>query len=162
MQDHRIILRAVDVLQHMAESEQIDPGDAGILLGFLRTFVDEHHHIKEESALFPEVMKTSQAQGGSLRDLLFEHDQERSLVNGLEEALRTKKRAEFAFFVNRITAGIRNHIRKEDGILFPMLEGLLSGSQDDKVVAEFEKFHVDLGFISDLGRLERKYLARTS
>src|SRR4030095_12580773 len=96
-QDHRTILRCLNVLQSMVEGEngeRIDQSDATTLLHFLRMFADENHHLKEESVLFPEVMRTSEAQGGSLRHLLFEHNQERSLLEGLEEALHIGKSSE--------------------------------------------------------------------
>ena len=165
MQDHKIILRSLNVLQCMAEGkngEQTDLNDAEILLRFLRAFGDEHHHIKEESVLFPELMRTSQAQGDPLRHLLFEHDQERSLVEGLEDALRTKKGTEFVLFANRLSARIRNHIQKEDGILFPIVDVLISSELDKKASAEFEKFQLDPGLLADLHRLEWKYLRRTA
>jgi hemerythrin-like domain-containing protein len=145
----------------MVEStEPIVPEDAAILLRFLRTFGDQYHHIKEEGVLFPVLLRTSQAQEGPLRHLLFEHNQERSLIEGLDEAVRTKKGSEFLAFANRLTSRIRNHIEKEDGILFPILEGLLSKEQDDKVSAEFEKLQIDSGLIAELRLLEQKYLRK--
>src|SRR5207247_5328626 len=137
IQDHKIIWRSLDVLEHMAccidKEEYVDPEDVETLLRFLRTFADDHHQTKEESALFPELMRTSAAQEGPLRQMLFEHDQERSLVEGLEDALYTKKGAEFVYFANRLTALLRNHIRKEDDILFEIVERTLSSEQDEKV-----------------------------
>jgi len=165
MQDHKIILRSLNVLQSMAKgdsAELLNYTDANTLLRFLRIFADEHHHLKEESALFPELMRASQAQGGPLRHLLFEHDQERSLVEGLEEALLSKKSADFILFANRLTSRIRNHIENEDNILFPILAGLISKDQDEKVTAEFEKFQPEPGLLADLYRLEAKYLGRTA
>jgi hemerythrin-like domain-containing protein len=161
MQDHKVILRALGVLKRIAEvgdRESIDQNDTAILLRFLKAFADEHHHLKEESVLFPELMRTSQAQGAPLRHLLFEHDQERSLVEGLEDALHCKKSIEFAFFANRLISRIQNHIEKEDGILFPLLEALISKDQDDKISLQFEKFQIDPGLLADLQRLESKYL----
>ena len=165
MQDHKIILRSLNVLQCLANEERrepIDVNDVETLVRFLKTFADEHHHLKEESALFPEVMRKGQAQGGPLRHLLFEHDQERSLVEGLEEALHTKKAVDFAVFANRLTSRIRNHIEKEDSILFPILGALISRDQDEKIVAQFEKFQLDPRLLDDLCRLESKYLGRTA
>jgi hemerythrin-like domain-containing protein len=91
-QDHKTI-----VLQCIVEGEKperVDQNDTATLLRFLRVFADEHHHMKEESVLFPELMRTSQTEAGPLRHLLFEHTQERSLVEGLEDALRRTKTAE--------------------------------------------------------------------
>jgi len=141
--------------------ERIDQSDATTLLHFLRMFADENHHLKEESVLFPEVMRTSEAQGGPLRHLLFEHNQERSLLEGLEDALHTRKSNDFVVFANRLTDRVRNHIQKEDDILFPILEALISGQLDEKVSSEFEKFQTDPGLLNDLWRLEWKYLRKT-
>src|SRR5262245_18740956 len=163
VQDHKIILRSLDVLQCMAEgdrSERNDANDVEILLRFLRAFADDYHHIKEESVIFPELMRTSEAQAGPLRHLLFEHDQERSLVEGLEDALRCKKSVEFVLFANRLMSRIRNHIEKEDGILFPIIEALISKEQDENIRAEFEKFQPAPGLLADLRLLESKYLTR--
>jgi len=163
-QDHKIILRSVDILQRMVEAEnteRVDYNDVATLLRFLRIFADEHHHMKEESVLFPELMRISQAEAGPLRHLLFEHSQERSLVEELEDALRRTKTAEFVVSANRLTESVRNHIRKEDGILFPILDILISSELDEKVSSEFEKFQLNFSLLEDLQRLESKYLKKT-
>src|SRR2546422_5690958 len=63
IQEHKIILRAMDVLDHMAtrveNSQPVAPEDVETLLRFLRGFADDHHQAQEESALFPELMRTS-------------------------------------------------------------------------------------------------------
>lgn len=162
-QDHKVILRSLDVLQSMVDGEngqRIDHDDAATLLRFLRAFADEHHHLKEESVLFPEMMRTSEAQGGPLRHMLFEHSQERSLVEGLEDALYAKKSSEFVVFANRLADRVRDHIQKEDGIVFPILDILISHELDEKVTREFEKFQPDTRLLDDLRRLEGKYLSK--
>src|SRR5689334_22300237 len=95
IQDHKIILRGLEVLQAMSEREQrSDPvaaEDVEMLLRFLRAFADDHHQNKEESAFFPALPVTCAIDYPSVRHMVFEHNQERSLVEGLEDALRTKK-----------------------------------------------------------------------
>jgi hypothetical protein len=59
--------------------------------------------------------------------------------------------------ISRIT----NHIEKEDGILFPFIQVLISSALDQKVSAKFEKFQLDLSLLDDLRRLEWKYLRKT-
>src|SRR5436309_3393079 len=100
--DHQMILRAVDVLEQMADEvkkgDSVDPRDVESIVRFLKEFEDEHHQTKEESALFPILLKTSDFQQAKLGQMLFEHDQERSLVEGLEEALKTKHGQDFVHF----------------------------------------------------------------
>jgi len=166
MQDHKVILRCLHVLEQVAvcaeKGEPLEHEDVSILLRFLREFADEHHQAKEESALFPELRHASAAQDGPLRQMLFEHDQERSLVGGLEDSLFAKRGADFAHFANRLTALLRNHIYKEDNILFDIVDRSLSPEQDEKVVAEFNKFQINPSFLADLRRLEWKYLRKVA
>jgi len=166
IQDHKVILRCLLVLEQMAacvdQGEQLLQEDVGLLVRFLRAFADEHHQMKEECALFPELRHASSAQDRPLHQMLFEHDQERSLVEGLEDSMCTKKGIEFAHFANRLTALIRNHIYKEDNILFDIVERSLSPEQDERVVAEFNKFQINPSFLADLRRLEWKYLRKAA
>jgi hemerythrin-like domain-containing protein len=166
VQEHKTILRALDVLQHMAlrieHDQPVEAEDVETLLRFLRAFADDHHQAKEESALFPELMKTSAANERPLHHLIFEHDQERSLVEGLEDSLRTKKGMDFVLFANRLVDLIRTHIKKEDSILFEIAERVLTAEQDERVTAQIKKFELDPSFLSDLRRLEWGYLRRVA
>jgi hemerythrin-like domain-containing protein len=165
-QDHIIILRALDILDRIAadmeKGEPIDPVDIKDVLRFLRVFGDEHHQAKEESVLFPALLGVARLQHAPLRHMLFEHDQERSLVEGLEDALKTKQGPDFRHYAGRLSELLRNHIDKENNILFDIVEEWLSKEQHDQVAAGFEKF--DLGWENrqmlndNLHRLERKYL----
>ena len=164
--DHQIILRALVVLEQMADEvnkgHSVDPRDVESIICFLKQFEDEHHQTKEESALFPELLRTSAANNGPLRQMIFEHDQERSLVEGIEDALYTRKGIEFVEYADRLTSLLRTHIRKEDTILFDIAERCLSAEQDNKVTAELDQFHIDMGFLADLRRLEWTYLRRVA
>ena len=165
-EDHKIILRSLGVLHHMAtqmeHGEQIDAKDVHALIRFFRAFADEQHHLKEESALFPELIRTNQQQGAPLRHMLFEHDQERSLVEGMEDAIRRKKNSDFVLLAERLASRMRNHMQKEDSILFPVAEAVLSKEQDEKIVAEFAKYETDPRLLADLRRLEWRYIRRVA
>jgi hemerythrin-like domain-containing protein len=170
--DHKIILRALNVLQEIAirveKGEWVDSRDVEAILRFLRRFEDEYHQAKEESALFPELRRSAAVENKELKHMLFEHEQERSLVEGLEESLKTRKGKEFVFYANRLTALLRNHIYKEDHILFDIVEKSLSEDQDHAVVTAFAEFERDfkagqgLTLLGDLDRLESEYLKRRS
>jgi hemerythrin-like domain-containing protein len=165
-QEHKVILRALDVLDHMAkriEREQpVEAQDVETLLRFLHAFADDNHQAKEESALFPELLRSSCANEPGLRQMIFEHDQERSLVEALEDSLHTKKGTEFVHFANRFIGLIRTHIHKEDNILFEIAESALRPEQDERVTAELQKFESDPALMSDLRRLEWAYVRRVA
>ena len=166
LQDHKIMLRALDVLEEIAakvqRDEPVEPADFEVILRFLRVFGDEYHQAKEESALFPVLMRTASSQQRSLRHMLFEHDQERSLVEGLEEALKTKKGIDFVHYANRLSSLLRNHIYKEDHILFDDVDKSLSEQQDEEVVAEFQKFEAPVELCNQLHKLEWEYHRKTA
>jgi len=170
--DHQIILRALDVLEQMADEvkkgHSVDPRDVETIIRFLKEFEDEHHQTKEESALFPILLKNSGPQQERLGQMLFEHDQERSLVDGLEEALKTQHGQDFVHFAGRLITLLRSHIYKEEFGLFRLIEMTLSEDEDSRVVAEFAKFdealetHSGGELLKGLRILDDKYLQRRS
>jgi hemerythrin-like domain-containing protein len=164
IQDHKIILRALDVLEQMAkrvENHQVlEHDDVETLLRFLRSFADDYHQGKEESALFPELRRAFATQDGPLRQMLFEHDQERSLVEGIEDALFTRKGLEFVHFAHRLVELMRDHVRKEDRILFGIVDRSLSEGQDENVVNQFNQFNLDPLVMSEFRSLESKYVRK--
>ena len=57
---------------------------------------------------------------------------------------------------------MRNHIHKEENILFEAAHRCLSAEQDDRVVTEINKFQIDPKSLADLRRLEWAYLSRAA
>ena len=169
--EHKTILCALNILDEMSlrveRGETLHRDDVEALLGFLRTFADDHHQGKEETALFPELLHTAAAHTDPVRHMLFEHDQERSLVEGLEDAVKTKAGKDFIHYANRLVSLLRTHIYKEDHILFGIIEGALSKEQDERVSAEFQRIDLDVedklrGECETLRKLEWKYLGKAA
>jgi hemerythrin-like domain-containing protein len=164
MQDHKIILRALDALQGMAErterNEPVDHADVESLVRFLRVFADEYHQTKEESALFPELLKAATFNYDQLRHMTYEHNQERSMVEGLEDAVLTKHGYEFVYFSNLLVQFLRTHIKKEDSILFQKADECLTAEQDACITAELKKFVLEPALLHELRRLEWTYVRK--
>src|SRR2546425_4795044 len=82
-QEHKLILRALDVLDNMAASAEkngaLDPIDVGNVLDFLRWFADAHHQAKEDTILFPALKRAAATQGRPVDHMMLEHQQERGL-----------------------------------------------------------------------------------
>jgi hemerythrin-like domain-containing protein len=168
MQEHKLILRALDVLDAMRDlveqGRHVEPADIDKIVGFLRWFGDEHHQAKEETILFPAFRSAAATQGRSVAHLMLEHHQERSLVEDMEKDLRLTQGAEFASHADRLSARLRNHIYKEDHILFE--DAVLAPAEDDAVYAGFLDFdkahdvHTLDQKLADLRSLEWKYVRK--
>jgi hemerythrin-like domain-containing protein len=109
------------------------------MLQLLKLFADDLHQEKEEKVLFPVFTASCQpSEIASIRHMLFEHERDRSLIEGIEDAVRQSHAEDFAQHATRLADTLRNHIYKEDNILFEIIEKTLSAKEDDDVVAGFE------------------------
>lgn len=173
IQEHRIILRAIFVLSALVdlakESRTPDAEDVESLLNFFKRFADDHHQLKEETVLFPELRNTDVAKTkGALHQMMFEHERERSLVEGLENALRTQNPADFSHYGGRLADLLCTHIYKENTILFDLVERTISREADARLAHDMEEFDLAMqpGIYDELThevtRLERKYLGKAA
>jgi hemerythrin-like domain-containing protein len=173
MDEHKYIIRTLNVLTQMAvnveNGKSPDDRDVEDILLILRQFADDHHQVKEEAVLFPamiDAMNPTQLDG--LRRMIFEHDQERSLVEGLEDSLRTNKGKDFIYFAERLNHVLRTHIYKEDHILFEMAAAAFSAEVDERVARELKDFDAECRekvlapLLQRLHVMERKYLGKAA
>ena len=138
--EHDVILGALPILERMAARAargHLPADDAGELIGFLRAFVDQCHHGKEEALLFPALIAAGLAEhGGFLDELHAEHVQGRALVQAMAQACGNgRPGADFAAAASTYAAQLRTHIDKENTALFSMTERLL----DDPVLAALQQ-----------------------
>src|SRR5687768_7721135 len=101
--DHKVILRTVEVLRRMADrcenGGEPNVQDVHDVLRILQGFADDYHQGKEEAVLFPALACAGMTRETTpLRALLFEHDQERSLIGGIEESIMTHTGEDFVYF----------------------------------------------------------------
>jgi hemerythrin-like domain-containing protein len=97
--------------------------------------------------------------------MIFEHEQDRSLMSGMADAISRSNAPQFAEYAARLANILRNHIFKEDNILFEMIGARLSEEDDKAIIKEFELFDQDFHarhekLMDTLHSLEWKYLRR--
>jgi hemerythrin-like domain-containing protein len=171
MEEHKTILRALDVLQAMAlmsdAGQTVNRDDIQCIIEFLRTFADDRHQGKEECELFPVLRSAgARAEIDSVRHMIFEHNQERSLVGGLEDAMLAGNNRNFAEYAERLIGILRTHIYKEDHILFEAVSNILTNAEDERITAGFKALDSSVppelcdSLLRQLRRLERKYMAK--
>ena len=146
--EHKTMLRIADVLDSMSTKARnegtYNPEDVEAILHILQVFGDDCHQAKEEGALFPVFAAVCDpSEYAAVRHMVFEHDQDRSLMVGMEDAIRRSNAAQFDEYAQRLTTILRNHIFKEDNILFEKIDGALSREDDARVVHDFEGFDRD-------------------
>jgi len=169
-QEHKVILRALDVLDAVSaaceKTSDVEQNDVYTILDFLRWFADGHHQAKEETILFPALKKAAASQVRPVDHMIHEHDHERSSVEELEKDVRLADVSGFVACANRLASTLRNHIYKEDRILFEAADSLLTPQEDDAVFERLNHFETPLDKegiekrIEDLRALEWKYLRK--
>jgi hemerythrin-like domain-containing protein len=172
MQEHKLILRALDLLDAMSASAErdgrVDEADLGRVLDFLRWFGDAHHQAKEERILFPALKKAAEAQNRPLQHMILEHEQDRALIEKIETAVRVAQIPEFISCANKLSSTLRNHIYKEDQILFEEACRALDAEADDNALSRLSHFETDFDkellevTLHNLRSLEWKYLRRSA
>lgn len=168
--EHKIMLRITDVLNSMSKQAtdraEYETTDVETIVDLLRRFGDELHQAKEEGGLFPIFTSVCDpSEYASVRHMLFEHEQDRALMSGMQDSISRSNAPQFAEYASRLANVLRNHIFKEDNILFETISDRLSAEDDSRVLAEFESF--DQAFetqrthlLEQLRRLEWKYLRK--
>jgi len=106
--------------------------------GFFSQFADKCHHAKEEDLFFPLLKERGiPEEGGPIGVMLNEHVQGRDCVRRMREASEKDEfdGAMFATAAKEFIPLLRQHIFKENNILFKMAENVLIEA-DDEVMAE--------------------------
>jgi hemerythrin-like domain-containing protein len=149
--EHRVIEQMLDCVERLAADATARGAldlDAGRkCVEFLRTFADRCHHGKEEDVLFTLLRARGMpTHVGPVAVMLGEHEDGRALVKRLDESLRVSdpRAAAQAFAESAVdyVALLRDHIAKEDGVLFPMAESVLRDEDRTAALAAFEQREV--------------------
>jgi hemerythrin-like domain-containing protein len=153
MEEHRVIERAASLLEDAAlklyRGETVNMEVFALLLRFFKEFTDKCHHGKEERALFPFLeSKGIPREGGPIGVMLVEHDIGRRLIKALEEDLESierdpEARRDAVDSALSYVGLIREHIFKEDNVLFKIADELMSVNEDERLVEEFEKIEIN-------------------
>ncbi len=145
--DHRIIEKVLGLLEKLtAGSKEASLDTWGKTVDFIRNFADKCHHLKEEKVLFPFLEKKGiPREGGPIGMMLLEHEEGRAYVRAMAEALARggeDPEATKAVLIENARAYLRmlkQHIMKEDEILFVMADDALSPGEQKQLVREFEE-----------------------
>jgi hemerythrin-like domain-containing protein len=163
-EEHRIILKVLDCLQKIAEEAEtsgtLHADSATQAIDFFRNFADGCHHAKEEARLFVVMEEHGIPRaGGPIGVMLMEHDDGRSFVRGMSESVQKAAQGDrdairrFADLARDFVMLLRNHIAKEDQVLFPMAEQVLEDTTAATLLSDFKQIEASAG-----GKRHQEYL----
>ncbi len=165
MNEHRLIENVLGSLETCAIEIEgglaFERAFARDYAGFLRGFADAWHHGKEEDILFRRMVERGfSEESGPVAVMLHEHREGRALVgaiHGVGEGTGDVSPAEKAAFLGGARGFIpllRQHIQKEDNILYPMSERVLTPVEFETMLADFAAFEAKAGADGTRDKLE--------
>ena len=154
MAEHRVILGVLDSLEAAARrlqaGQQVRPGFFLDAARFIREFADGCHHRKEEGALFAAMVAAGMPrEAGPVGVMLFEHEEGRQFTRGMAEAAGRLEAGEAGAAREVATNALgyvnllRQHIVKEDRVLFPMAAQVIPAGRQPALDAEFERIELE-------------------
>jgi len=141
-EEHKYIQVVVSALAVLAEKieagVQIKKEILEAIVDFMRSYADKDHHGKEEEILFPFLEKKGvPSQGCPISILITEHAKGRMLVGALADGAEAYTKGDAGAKESLLKAlhGLTDlypkHIWREDYLLFPMTDKLLSAEDQE-------------------------------
>ncbi|MBE0666085.1 MAG: hemerythrin domain-containing protein [Bacteroidales bacterium] len=142
--DHIHILRLTDVMEKITQSVSPPLSDLETVVYLIKNYADGYHHAKEERIFFPVIAgKGFSLQQGPVAVMLSEHILGRDYVSGMQENIELYKNGDrsaleqiFNNMMGYVTL-LRNHIAKENNILFRMADKVLSEEDHSWLLKEY-------------------------
>jgi len=146
-EEHRVIEKVLDALERLAKAAETSSlAEWDKVIDFARNFADKCHHLKEENLLFPALEERGiPREGGPIGMMLAEHEEGRGYVRAMAAAVASAGKdsvdnlqilRETAIAYIRL---LRQHIQKEDEVLFQMADEVLSSEEQKTLLREFEE-----------------------
>ena len=165
-EEHHVIERVLNSLERatnrLENGQAVRPEFFLSAVDFIRGFADGCHHRKEEGVLFKKMEAQGMpAQGSPIGVMLSEHELGRQYTGELLSAAQGMQSGDPKANQQAILSGrsyvalLRQHIFKEDKILFPMADHVIPSDQHASVWEGFE--HVEHAETGE--GVHEKYLA---
>jgi len=141
--DHAVIEKALVLLEKQAErGDGINLQIARALIDVIWEFGEQCHNQREEQIYFPFLLKKGMPPQGSIGVMLQEHQSEREYIAQIKIMFDTFEREKklperFQRVVAEYADLTKNHIWKENDILYPMGRRMISPDDEKHLMQEF-------------------------
>jgi hemerythrin-like domain-containing protein len=154
-EEHESVLQKLDELEE-AVSHLDKKGEISAKLKALASFFDTDfwiHFTKEEEALFPEIEKFIPREGGPTGMMLSEHEDIRNTNTKVQQAINeyfrgsdnSKAEKMIQTYGTHFIGVLRDHIHKENDVLFIIADMHLDEAQTNRVIKLFREIEKDKG-----------------
>lgn len=169
MQERVVIERALDLFEpggeRVLKGQPPPSGFAQWVIAFFRQFADHCHHAKEEVVLFPLLeARGILREGGPVGMMLCEHQRGRDFLRRMQATANRRDHVGFAMVAEEYGHMLRQHIFKENHVLFQMAENCLTEDDDANLVEKFVNFEHERGgealherFHAEIGQSEKRF-----
>jgi hemerythrin-like domain-containing protein len=144
--EHVLIKRWVALIPEVIKNLEVESEQGRQLIidsvDFIRSYADKYHHAKEEEILF----KYFDENLDILKVMHEDHEQARSHVRAILEALDHKAELSIAKHLKAYGDILAEHIKKEDEILYPWMDKNLSVTQIGELFSKFNEADEQIGF----------------
>ena len=144
--DHVQILRLIEIMEQITQSANPNVEHLETIVKVIREFADGLHHAKEEQLLFPlMVQKGFSNQSGPVAIMLHDHAEGRNFVKGMSENISLFRNGDsnaLQFIYSNMQGYadlLKNHIAKENNVLFRMADNAFSISEQESLLHDFIK-----------------------
>lgn len=147
-EEHQNILKVIDALSeecnNLGAGKAMDKDFLTKAIDFIRNYADKFHHAKEEDILFKEFVRCAEQEGSCIHcnpveQMLFEHEQGREFVKEMEQGLIKNNKEKVIEGIRGYTSLLKEHIFKEDNILYPMADEALDKKVQEAMLKRFKE-----------------------
>jgi hemerythrin-like domain-containing protein len=142
--DHVYIIRLIDVMEKMVLNCATDTAHMELVVNLIKTYADGFHHAKEEQVLFPLLEEKGFSKvHGPVAVMLHEHVEGREFVKGISQRIDVYKAGnvsalpEIYQYMQGYVDLLREHINKENNVLFKLADKALSSDEQLELLNKF-------------------------
>jgi len=135
--EHDKVLKILNSLEADLNKKDINQSKNNINL--LQKEFNKHSLNKEEKVLFPEIEKFMPRDGGPTGMMIIEHKDLTESMGNFYSAIKTKNIGKLEEIGNHIINLLREHIDKENNMLFMMAEMHFDDKQKEIIIKKFKE-----------------------
>lgn len=143
--EHKNILKMIDKIEDecndIEQKEEMNKEFFKSVVDFIRNYADKLHHAKEEDILFKKFDECNEMGCNPIQQMLYEHDLGRNFVKGIEEGINEDNKKKIIENARDYCNLLKDHIFKEDNVLYPMAEEAIDEKTKEKMIKKFKEIN---------------------